>query len=213
MAIKGIDVSHHQGVINYNLLDDKRNARNDGGVDFVIAKATEGYSFVDKQFKRNMERCREHHILTGAYHYVRGDSSGIDQARHFISVVKDSAFKETLLALDVEDPTLTNLNVNRVADLVTDMVSEIYSELHTYPLIYVSEKFMHPEMFSSLGKLCGGWLAKWGEKRPARKDLNTTIWQYSAIGRRAGVDGLVDLDIAYVTRDNWIKIANPEGIR
>lgn len=209
----GIDVSHHNGCICYELLCDNRIAVNERGVQFVIAKATEGVSYTDPMFERNMLQCYEHCLLTGAYHYVRGDSDPLKQAEHFISVVQDYAFTDTLLALDVEDKTLTNLNVNRVRDIVEIMVAEIYDRLHTYPVIYVSEKFMHPQMFSPIGELCGGWIAKWGDKRPSRTDLNTTIWQYSSKGRRAGVSSNVDLDIAYLTPQNWCKIADPSGVR
>lgn len=214
--IYGIDVSHHNGKISYALLTDNRiaiNCENGQGVSFVIAKATEGRTFVDTQFRRNMDCCKEYSLLSGAYHYVRGDSDPLVQARHFISIVEEYAFDDTLLALDVEDNTLTNLNVNRVSAIVEVMVAEIYDKLHTFPVIYLSEKFMHQHMFNDIGKLCAGWIAKWGDKKPSRPDLNTTIWQYSDKGRKAGISGNVDLDAAYLTPTNWRKIANPEGLR
>lgn len=208
MAIKGIDVSHHQGEIDYRMIKE-----NHPEIKFVIAKATEGISFVDSMFDRNMSQCREFGLLRGAYHYVRGDLPPVTQAMHFCSVVKDQNDPSILLALDVEDSTLTNMRPRDVADIVEIMAGEIFDALQTFPLIYVSRAFMSPNMFKTLGELCGGWIASWGGKTPHRSDLNTSIWQYTSKGRVSGIRGDVDMDIAYITPQNWLKFANPEGRR
>lgn len=206
--LRGIDVSHHNGRINFTAL-----ANDD--IQFIIAKATEGRSFVDSEFARNMCLCRQHSILHGAYHYVRGDVPAREQAQHFIDIVKVEGDSCTVLALDVEDSTLTRLPYKEVSEIVYEMVAEIHDECMTFPLIYTSEKFMHREMYNYCGisDLCGGWIAKWGSKKPQRKDLNTTIWQYSDKGRVAGIKGNVDMNYAYVSPENWLRIANPEGDR
>lgn len=210
--IKGIDVSHHQGKIDYNEM-----IKNHPEIAFVIAKATEGRTFVDSQFDRNMAWCREKNLLRGAYHYVRGDVDPISQATHFCEIVSSHDDPDILLALDVEDKTLTCKRPLEVVIIVETIAAEVYSRMHTYPLIYVSRAFMRPDMFSKLGELCGGWIAAWGEKCPRRKDLNTSIWQYTDKGRVQGIGGKqgcnVDLDQAFITPENWIKIANPEGLR
>lgn len=204
--LKGIDVSHHNGKINYSKLSCTDNQ-------FVIAKATEGEKFVDPMFARNMANCRQYNFLHGAYHYVRGDVDPVMQAQRFVSVLRHEADPCTLLALDVEDATLTRLPSRMVGEIVYTMVAEIYASLVTYPLIYTSEKFMRTDTFKELSGLCGGWLAKWGAAKPKRSDLNTTIWQYSSAGRVDGIQGNVDMDKAYLTPENWLRIANPEGKR
>lgn len=206
--LRGIDISHHNGVIDWKRLNEKMD------IDFVIAKATEGTDFTDRMFARNMDYCKELCILHGAYHYVRGDYDALEQARHFIEVVEAFGDSDTLLALDVEDKTLTNLLPAKVTKIVTVMAAEIYDKLHTYPLIYVSKKFMNPAMFADIGRKCGGWIADWsGHEKPIRADLNTTIWQYTSNGSVVGIPTKVDRDIAYLTPENWVKIANPEGLR
>lgn len=207
MAIKGIDVSHHQGEIDYRMIKE-----NHPEIKFVIAKATEGCTYTDNCFDRNMGECKDVGLLRGAYHYVRGDVSFYDQARHFINVVEDYG-KDVVLALDVEDHTLTGKMASFVAGGVYEMAAEIYDTLHTYPLIYVSRAFMSPNMFNNIGNICGGWIASWGDKTPHRSDLNTSIWQYTSKGRVSGIRGDVDMDIAYITPQNWLKFANPEGRR
>ena len=66
--IRGIDVSHHQGHIDW-----KKLAAQD--VSFAYIKATEGEDFLDEDFKYNWSSAEDAGILPGAYHYFRtGDS-------------------------------------------------------------------------------------------------------------------------------------------
>lgn len=204
--LNGIDVSHHNGVINFDKL-----FKTD--TEFIIAKATQGGTFVDNQFARNMYQARKYNLLTGAYHYVTGGVDAITQSRHFMDIVNTYDDKYTLLALDVEDGSLMDMGAQLVGDMVYTMVAEIYDNMRTYPLIYASEKFMRTDTFKEVTKLCGGWIAKWGDKKPYREDLNTTIWQYSAKGTVSGIETHVDMNKAYLTPENWRKIADPEGRR
>ena len=60
--LRGIDVSNHQGQIDW-----PRVAKDD--VAFAIIKATEGGDFVDKSFARNIEAARAAGLTVGAYHF------------------------------------------------------------------------------------------------------------------------------------------------
>ena len=57
--IKGIDVSHHQGNINWSKVPSA----------FAYLKATEGEQFVDHAFKTNWKGAQSKGILVGAYHF------------------------------------------------------------------------------------------------------------------------------------------------
>lgn len=208
MALYGIDVSHWQGDINYDLLVGDTNG------DFVIAKASEGKKTKDSKFSRNMTECYMHGILRGAYHYVRGDCNWYEQANNFLSTVLPvwEVEKDVLLALDVEDKTLVARGAHYTAQLVDDMVQEIVDQTGVYPLIYVSRAFMSTDTFARLDNLCGGWIASWGTpNKPKRRDLNTSIWQYTSKGRVEGINGYVDLNRAYMSIPAWHKFANPRG--
>lgn len=206
MALYGVDVSHWQGNINFDAFKKGKNS------DFLIAKASEGRTTQDSKFIRNMDMCKQYGILRGAYHYVRGESLWYEQTDNFLSEVmpvweKD---KDVLLALDVEDKSLVEKGDAFTVKLVDDMVQEIVDTIGVYPLIYVSRAFMKTDTFSSLGKLCGGWIASWGTpNKPRRQDLNTSIWQYSSKGKVEGMLGYVDLDRAYMSKESWLKFANP----
>lgn len=79
--ITGVDVSHYQGTIDWNIL-------NDQGIRFAYIKATEGSSYIDERFFENWEQSRNSNIIAGAYHFFSFDSSGEDQAKHFIDIVE-----------------------------------------------------------------------------------------------------------------------------
>lgn len=78
--VQGIDVSNHQGKINWKLVKDDR-------VDFAYIKATEGGDFVDNSFVFNWNEARKHNITIGAYHFFTLCKSGEEQAKNYIDIV------------------------------------------------------------------------------------------------------------------------------
>ncbi|TGU69877.1 lysozyme, partial [Mesorhizobium sp. M1C.F.Ca.ET.144.01.1.1] len=78
--IRGIDVSHHQGQIDW-----QRVAADD--VAFAIIKATEGGTHVDTEFATNLREARAAGLAVGAYHFFTFCRPGADQAKNFIAAV------------------------------------------------------------------------------------------------------------------------------
>jgi lysozyme len=78
--VRGIDVSHHQGLIDW-----QRVAADD--VAFAVIKATEGGDHVDDAFALNLREARAAGLAVGAYHFFTFCRPGADQARNFISIV------------------------------------------------------------------------------------------------------------------------------
>ena len=82
----GLDVSHHQGEINWDLLLNEKGF--DTIIDFVYCKVTEGSDHCDTQWERNREYLNKHGISNGAYHYFNPKSLPRPQAAHFLSLYK-----------------------------------------------------------------------------------------------------------------------------
>src|SRR5437867_1330928 len=61
-GLRGIDVSHYQGAINW---DDVAS----GGISFAYIKATEGTNFVDPLFAQNWAGAEAAGLRRGAYHF------------------------------------------------------------------------------------------------------------------------------------------------
>ena len=103
-VVHGIDVSHHQGNIDW-----PRVAAS-GQVDFAWLKATQGVSHTDRRFKENWDNARSASLKVGAYHYYSMCRGGAAQAAHFIETVPrvDGALPP---AVDVEADERCNRRV------------------------------------------------------------------------------------------------------
>lgn len=83
--IHGIDVSHHQGRIDWKEVA----AMNIHGIDisFCFIKASEGISFTDNRFEQNWRSAKKAGIPRGAFHYFTAGIDGGQQARKFLNTV------------------------------------------------------------------------------------------------------------------------------
>jgi lysozyme len=75
--LHGIDVSHHNGKINWGLVK----------ADFVFMKASEGKSYVDSEFRTNWAAAKAAGIPRGAYHFFRQDVDPNIQAALFLGTL------------------------------------------------------------------------------------------------------------------------------
>ena len=92
--VQGVDVSHHQGNIDWTLLETE-------GIDFAYIKATEGGDWVDPNFPRNWRGAERVGIARGAYHYFSTCRPGALQAENFLETAGMSA-DALPAALDLE---------------------------------------------------------------------------------------------------------------
>ncbi len=78
--VRGVDVSHYQGDIDWNTIADQ-------GISFAFIKATEGSASADPQFLTNWCNARAAGITVGAYHFFSFDSPADTQAQNIIRMV------------------------------------------------------------------------------------------------------------------------------
>jgi lysozyme len=90
----GIDVSHHQGDIDWARVADD-------DITFAYIKATEGGDFVDTQFADNWEQAGANGVDRGAYHFFTLCRPGLEQAENFLRVMP-SDLKALPPAVDLE---------------------------------------------------------------------------------------------------------------
>jgi lysozyme len=79
-SVRGVDVSHHQGSIDWAALATDQ-------TDFAYIKATEGRDWTDTRFTENWRESAEAGVVRGAYHFYTLCTPGIDQATHMIATV------------------------------------------------------------------------------------------------------------------------------
>ena len=205
-AVKGVDVSHHQGEIDWQAL-------RASGVAFAYIKATEGAHFRDPRFDGNWRRSREAGILRGAYHFFSVCKPGAEQAANFIAATPVEA-QSLPHALDAEQMEACP-DGERVADPVAEILAFLDMAEKRFgrrPLLYTTREF-HDAYFSggeAKERLANErfWLRSlhW---RPRFGNGAWALWQYHNRGRRPGIDGPVDLNAFNGSVAGFEKFASP----
>ncbi|MFE0526449.1 GH25 family lysozyme [Micromonospora parva] len=190
--VTGIDVSHHQGTINWSTVAA-------AGAKFSYAKATEGLSFIDSSFTANFRGAKQNGILAGAYHYARPDKSdGTSQANYFLDHAQYSQDGKTLIPmLDIEWPwegsgapsPCYGLSTSQMSTWVKQFVDRVYARTGQRTMIYTNTNWWNP---------CTGNNATFGANplfianysstyKPLPAGWNQfTLWQYSDSGSLPG---------------------------
>lgn len=182
---RGIDVSHHQGDIDWTLVAGDR-------VEFAWIKATEGSTFTDPRFTTNREAARASGLRVGAYHYFSICRDGGPQAQHFLDVVGDISGRNNLPpAVDVElDPACTPTRdelVSRVSDFIEAVEESTGRSVVVYAFPDLEKQY---ELTKALDRPT--WVRRLGHKQPVGDWL---VWQKSQSASIAGIDGPVDLNL------------------
>ena len=185
---QGIDVSHHQGAINWQAV-----ARSN--VKFAYIKATEGGDFVDPRFAVNWPQSGRAGIARGAYHFFTQCRDGRVQAQNFIRTVP-RARSSLPHAVDVE-----HIGPCRRGPTVGDIVAEILvfmDELEAHygrrPIVYTTREF-HDAFLRDRLRDESFWIRSLVVP-PRFRRQSWTVWQYHNRGRRPGINGPVDLNVA-----------------
>ena len=186
--IFGIDVSHHQGDINWN----KVKKWKDKSIQFVYIKATEGATFVDKTYEKNFKGAKEQKILTGSYHYFRTTSSVKDQFKNFIQTISKED-QDLIPMIDVEEKK--NWNNKEFHKNFKEFLGLIENHFGQKPMIYTVNSFYNINLsgkYNDYHFLIG----RYGKNSPNMRDKsNWTIWQFSETGKVDGIPKLVDIDV------------------
>jgi len=182
----GIDVSKHQGDINWEEL--KKNPK----IKFVYIKATEGSDYIDPRYKHNIKEARRHGFKVGSYHYLSNKSSATSQ---FVNFARTASREEQDLipVIDVEVCKLwSSQQLRDSLQVFADLLEDYYG---CKPIIYTYEKFFTKH----LGKAFSDYplfIAKYNSAQP-NVGYKWLLWQFSDCGlfRKAvkGNNGEVDL--------------------
>lgn len=183
--IQGVDVSWHQGAIDWRAL-----AADD--IAFAYIKATEGGDHVDPRFAANWEGAGETEIYRGAYHFFTLCRPGAQQAANFIAVVPRAA-GALPPALDLEHmgpcregPTMPDVTAE--ARIWLDRVEAHYG---VRPIIYTTREFHDAHLSELRGERF--WIRSIAAQ-PSFRERDWVIWQHHNRGHRRGVQGPVDLN-------------------
>ena len=207
MNLNGIDVASYQAGLNPAKVP----------CDFVIVKATQGTSYINPDFRRMAEAVLKAGKLLGIYHYAAGGNQ-IAEADHFLNVIRPYIGKATLW-VDWEgdmNPAFgkcdtawckvflpyikkkTGVTCGIYMSKISGCRAHDWSGLANYPLWCAQYANNQRTGYQS---------NPWTDEKGFGAWKKATIYQYSSHGRLSGWNDDIDLDIAWLSRDQWKAMA------
>ena len=189
--IHGIDISHHQGKIDWQELKD-HGMIDEFPVRFVMIKATEGATKVDENFEDNFYQAREYGFTRGAYHFYSVHSSAKAQAAFFMRKVKLEN-GDLPPVLDVEHKP-KNQTDDEFKQSILQWLEIIETHYGVKPIIYTYYKFKMQYLSDPVFDDYPYWIAHYYVDSLEYQGP-WKFWQHTDVGRLPGVKGNVDFNI------------------
>ena len=189
--IHGIDISHHQGKIDWQELKD-HGMIDEFPVRFVMIKATEGATKVDENFEDNFYQAREYGFTRGAYHFYSVHSSAKAQAAFFMRKVKLEN-GDLPPVLDVEHKP-KNQTDDEFKQSILQWLEIIETHYGVKPIIYTYYKFKMQYLSDPVFDDYPYWIAHYYVDQ-VEYEGKWKFWQHTDVGRLPGIKGNVDFNI------------------
>ena len=183
--IQGVDVSWHQGPIDWPTL-----AADD--VAFAYIKATEGADHVDPRFAFNWREAGAAGLYRGAYHFFTLCQPGARQASNFIAVVpRTPGALPAALDLEHMGPCRQGPTMPDVITEARTFLDRVEAHYGVRPIIYTTREFHDAHLTELTGERF--WIRSLATP-PNFRERDWVIWQHHNRGHKLGVSGPVDLN-------------------
>ena len=187
MKIKGIDVSKHNGSIDWGKV------KNDG-IEFAIIRIGYGGSapVKDERFEENYKNAKANGLKVGTYLYSYADSES-DVKKEYEAVIDwlGSRALDLPVYYDVEDKKMSGLSKSVLSNYVKTFCDKI-EESGYWAGIYANKNWLETKLDMNFLKDYTVWLAQWTNS-PTYKG-SYAMWQYTSNGRVDGIGGRVDMN-------------------
>lgn len=199
MELKGIDVSTHQGKINWEKVKAD-------GIQFAIIRAGfTGYGKAkskqkDDWFETNYAMAKKVGIPVGVYWYscAVSEAEAIQEADLMLEYIKGKQL-EFPVYIDTEDnhdvskysPTSqVTIGKNALTKVVKAFCERIENAGY-YVGIYASSSWFKDRLNDDELSAYDHWIAQWSSARPSKPH---GVWQYTSSGKVNGINGNVDMN-------------------
>ena len=209
-CLHGVDIASYQSTINPAKLST---------TDFVIVKITQGTTYVNPYSIKQYIESKSAGKLLGAYHYAEGGDAK-KEAQFFVKEL-GSRVGECILALDWEGNQNGKFGTGQDVTWCKTWLDEVHRLTGIRALIYMSKSVCRKYDWSSVAQSYPLWCAQYKtnsitdyQSSPWTDDKGFGAWgkdtirQYSSHGRIAGYDANIDLDLAYLSADQWRAMAS-----
>lgn len=189
-SIHGIDISHHQGTINWEELSQA--SLGEAPITFIMIKGTEGTSHTDSRFSQNFSQAGKGHYVRGVYHFLTPRAgSGRAQARFYLSKVK---LKDGDLPPILDIERTGKLTKEQLRHEALQWLNECEKAYGRAPIIYTYRKFKEKYLDGPEFERYPYWIAHY---YLSSLDYSGPwkFWQHNDCGQIPGIKGDVDLDI------------------
>lgn len=170
--IKGIDVSHHNGVVDWPAVVA-------AGIEFAILRSSYGLQSRDKMFEQNIAGAKAVGLKVGAYHYSYALSmeDAIREAANCREVIDSTGqLLDLPVFFDMEDADGYKVRKGFSFDRaeITAMCRAFIEQLGLDCGIYASYYWLN-DYIDWRGISCAIWNAQWGPN----DDIKGYMWQYT----------------------------------
>lgn len=197
---KGIDVSRHQGEIDWEQVKDS-------DIEFAIIRCGVGEDIEvqdDPYFIQNVQGCEQYQIPYGIYLYSYATDATMaqDEVSHVLRLLNKADAKPQLpIYLDIEDKTQENLSNKVLGDIAevfcTAMTKEGY-QAGVYSNLYFWNNKLTDSRFDNWDR----WVAQYNSICDYQDVYR--IWQFTQTGVVSGIAANVDINILFTNDCNII---------
>ena len=190
--IKVLDVSHHNGNINWTKVASD-------GVKGVYIKLTEGKSYLDDKAYENYLGAKKAGLRVGFYHYAHADNDPVAEVDFFLK--KLGSMKADLPhCLDLEESK--GKTKTQVTAFAKKWMEYLQKKTGITPILYTGYSFIKSNFTSALAKY-PLWVARYSASNRVKgfdSPGDATVWkswamfQYTDSGKVKGISGNVDIN-------------------
>lgn len=204
MAVTGIDVSSHNGRIDWDRVKNS-------GIKFAMLRMGYGGNHDvqdDKTFLENVAGCERVGIPWGAYlySYALNADAARDEVQHALRLL-DGKKPTYPIAFDMEDADRYKLNHGNPTNTELVAICKTFLEMMEnagyYVSLYASLSWHVNKLNDRKLDVYDKWVAQWNTKCTYTK--NYGMWQYTERGHVDGINGWVDMNTAYKDYPTIIK--------
>ena len=195
MELKGIDVSSHNGKIDWKKVKE-------AGVQFAILRCHQRFG-AEATFEDNYAGCRQNRIPVGAYKYSYAltEAQAKTEAEDVLEALEGKQL-DLPVFYDLEESTQYALGPTRVEKIAKAFRDAVARKGYRVG-IYCNSSWYYGLLTPAL-KEYDCWIAsvpyEWdddGTAQPRLKPTAGVAWQYSWQGSVPGINGKVDMDLLY----------------
>lgn len=185
-SVVGIDVSEHQGVINWDQV------KASGTVDFVLIRCGYGQNYTsqdDVYWQRNVSECERLGIPYGVYlySYAKTTAEAESEAAHVLRLIAGKNLSYPVY-YDMEDKRTIGSNYAAIAQTFCNAISSAGYEVGVYASLSWWNDYLTDPVFDNWDR----WVAQWNSTCDYQGEYS--LWQYTSQGSVPGISGNVDMN-------------------